>query len=736
MAAATNHPVAMRLWRSVNSRLVGLHQYFHLIFGTATYQPVPPSDQVLRTAAVLFELLEIRRRTNPASGSDDGDLWEKVEESELWDKVKALLHDCPEVDSLGQVVDNEGYSVLLRAVLQSDTEVLQLLIDEGCNLNCSKCTLPLHLACKRGSLDMVRFLLHNGAAADLETGMCYPHPHAPVVHVPSRFHFLETDIFECDSNHRLPLMYALEGDHLEVVQFLLEENCRLSSGWPYQRHPLHHACAHGAYHCVQYLASQKSADISCPDEDGLAPLLHAVQWGLPLVKLLVEAGANVHSTDYKKQTALHLLFKNIRDPHELHATTKFLLGTGMEDDVSRLDHQGNSPLHVLVAQLNRLVTSFSTPTASEAQTDFDQQVLDTLESLLKFNADANLVNLSGVTPLHRMLLMLDLVLSNDPSGLTLETLPGREEYKVDFDLVHCAMEILLHHGADPDRVTAAGRTALLILLQMALNMDPSRLASHQCGLLECLRLVLEAGARPSRTLANHINVVTFLSKLGHKCLCLRDHHPQRAMADFLQAAMALLLKHGLESNHCSRRKTPQLEGASGNVLLEMVKLARLARQPDDLELVHGWVLTLLQGGANPDIEPYPSDPIICQSQSSIFLQPKGTQAVNHYMCDLADFRSLLDTPQAERLLLLFYHSMDHEALYQCMNTAKFLSRFDPNRAPSGHFLNLITDLSTQPRSLAQIARVTIYKSLNRQLDPKVRQLPLPTATKQYLLNVE
>lgn len=51
-----------------------------------------------------------------------------------------------------------------------------------------------------------------------EAGLCYPHPHTPVRHTPSRFHFLETDVFRCDSSHRLPLMCAIEGDHVEIVK--------------------------------------------------------------------------------------------------------------------------------------------------------------------------------------------------------------------------------------------------------------------------------------------------------------------------------------------------------------------------------------------------------------------------------------------------------------------------------------------------------------------------------------
>ena len=78
----------------------------------------------------------------------------------------------------------------------------------------------------------------------------------------------------------------------------------------------------------------------------------------------------------------------------------------------------------------------------------------------------------------------------------------------------------------------------------------------------------------------------------------------------------------------------------------------------------------------------------------------------------------------------------YEVLYQCMNTAKFLSRFDPNRAPTGKFLDVIHKLSSRPRSLRQISRVAIYKSLNRQLNLGVPHLPLPTSVKRYLVNVE
>ena len=648
-------------------------------------------------------------------------------------------------------VGGEGdQNVLLTCVNNDDQDVLQLLIREGVDLNHPRCTLPLHLAARTGNLAMVKLLLNSHASPMLETGMCYPQAHVPVRHVPSRFHFLETDIYACDSDHQLPLMYAIECNHVEIVQCLLEYGgTSPKTAWPYHRYPLHYACQKGAYKCIEYLVSVRPQEINVADDDGMTPLLHAVKWGHKFVKFLVESGANVHAKTYKHQGALHLLYLNIKNPLELWATTKFLLGTGMEQDINMVDTEGNSVLHALVSQVNCLVVLNHSSNSEgsddarkvngedELQEVFDQQVIETIDLLLNFNCDVSLVNKSGVTILHKLLLSVDFVLSSDPSNITLETLSIRKRYKISFTVIQRTLDVLLQHGANPNALTAAWRGCLVIMLQILLNMDPSKTAEYRSGYLSCLKVLLQGGAQPSLNLPNHLNVVATMTKYGHLCLQLRDRDVQDDVSELLQAVLTLLLQYGLNSNHSIKgRKTKYLECTSGNILLEIVKLAAFIRQPTDLLRVHSWVLTLLQWGANPDIEPYPSDPIICHSQSSIFLKPKGTQAVNQYMYDIQDFSQIFDGGYAEMLLLLFFNTMDHEALYQCMNTAKFLSRFDPNRAPSGRFLKLIHNLSSQPRSLKQIARVSIYQALERQLSLRVPELPLPKPLQSYLLNIE
>ncbi len=719
-------PWSLRVLRSFNLQLAGLYQYFHLIFGTAAYQPQQPTEDTVRIAQSLLRLLEEREESGQRGSA------------QCFSIVSQLIKQCSDLDSLLQVTNSHGYNVLQVAVLNNDRLFLKVLVSEGCDLNRGKCSLPLHLACRLGNLDLVKFLLQEGARHNIEIGMCYPKSHVPVRHVPSRFHFLETDIYTCDSDHLLPLMYAIHEDHVDVVKCLMEAGDAKCT-WPYRRQPLHFACKHGACQSMKYLTVRCADEINDPDEEGCTPLLHGVKWGRSFVQYLVEAGAHVHAANSKGHTALHLLYSHIQDPMELYPTTRFLLGSGLEADINHVDSEGNSPLHILVSQLNCIVDSFphgSGPPPSQDQ--FDQHVLDTLELLLMHNCDPNLVNTSGVTAIHKLLLTFDFVISNDPTGITFETLPVREKYKTDFDVLYRAMQVLLKHGASPNMTTGAGRTPMIMLLHTMLNVDPQKLAQFTKGFLRCLSLLCDWGTDPSAALPTHITTVISLCKFGHKCLSLRDEEIKQIMAVFLHDVVTLLLANGLNPNHQSWQRKREVEGDSGNILVELVKLAQFIRHPGDLRFIQSWLLTALQWGADPDLEPYPSDSIICTSQSNIYLKPKATQPVNQYLFQIQDLRDVYEGGHAEKVLELFHATMDHVMLYQCLNNARHISRFDPSstRTPSSSFIFMINNRLTKPRSLKEIARVAIYKALDRKLVCRVEHLPLPTAMKDYILNVE
>ena len=448
----------------------------------------------------------------------------------------------------------------------------------------------------------------------------------------------------------------------------------------------------------------------------------------------------------KEKTALHILFDDIKVPLDIYATTRYLLATGLEQHINRTDDTKCNALHTIMNLINRLLVSFNendnirhnvTIPDPDGQRDLDRQLLACVELLLGLNCDPNAVNANGVTAMHLPFVLLDFVLSSDASGMMRETLPVREMYKVDFAQIYSVLELLIAHNGDGNVLTLTGRTPLMLLLNTLLSVEAKRLDDLKKGALECVVLLCKAGCRPSHSLSAHKQIVMMLTKLGNKCLQRRDENMQEIMCNFFNELLATLLTYGLDPNYCSQRRQKLAEGGSGNLLLEVVKLAQYVRQPRHLEYVRTWVLTLLQHGTNPDLEPYSSEPEICQSQSHIYLRKtKGNQAMKQYMDDVQDINNVVEGHYAEKLLMLFYHSMDHKALFHCMTMTRLQSRFDPNRMSGAAFIKLINELLEKPRSLQQIARVSIYKSTERQLAKAVPELPLPKPLKQYLLHVE
>ena len=712
--------------RLLNHHFNNVYQYAQLVFGTSGLQIREPSDDDVQRISAIQALLKARQ---------DGATDDKLSETQR------VLKDCISLDALLCVTDEDGWNILQRAVINEDMELLKILVAEGFDLNTAKCSLPLHVAAFLGNLEMVKLLISKGADPAVERGMCFPGFHHPVKHVPSRFHFLETDIYTCDSERYLAVMYAIQRDHVHIVRYFFDYANKLNMNWLQnlfiQKKILHFCCKKGAFLCLNFLVDHLNCEIDSYDDEGLTPIHYAVRWGQSFVECLVNASANVHAISWNNhETVLHRLFSDIQDPAELLGTTIFLLGVGMEQKIAILDKNGNSVLHAAVSLLNRSLNSFPSVNDRYTQMEYDDAVVQVLEILLQNNCDVSLINSSSITALHKLLLIFDFVISNEPAGITLETLPIRENYCVNMKVLYRALEVVLKFGASSNLATGAGRTPLLILLQSALNSEVNnmcRLAEDFCA---CLELMCKYGAKPSLTTATHVSIVSLISKLGFKCLSLPDGDIKEQAVSFVCRVLAIMLNNGLDCNHHSSFRKREVDGRSGNVLVELVRLTQRIRRPHDLVHIRRWVLTALQWGADPDMEPYPSEPIICHSQSSIFLRAKSTQPVHQYMYEIQDFSAIFEGGHAENFLMLFYCAMGHVPLYQCLSSAKHMSRFDADRSPSRPFVDMVTALSSQPRSLKQIARVAIYEAIDRKLAKRVPYLPLPTPLKRYILNVE
>lgn len=89
-----------------------------------------------------------------------------------------------------------------------------------------------------------------------------------------------------------------------------------------------------------------------------------------------------------------------------------------------------------------------------------------------------------------------------------------------------------------------------------------------------------------------------------------------------------------------------------------------------------------------------------------------------------------------RIIYLFYYSMDHEPLYNCLKCLhNFYVAQVPNRSTE-NLITLITSLYRKPRTLKQICRQTVYKCLRNKLAQNINKLNLPGPLKDYVLNFE
>jgi SOCS box len=230
---------------------------------------------------------------------------------------------------------------------------------------------------------------------------------------------------------------------------------------------------------------------------------------------------------------------------------------------------------------------------------------------------------------------------------------------------------------------------------------------------------------------------------------------KRANFDFIKNILLLLLQHGLD---CSATSQQNLQS-----IMEMVQNVRSVST--DILCIYELTLTILQYGGNPNVilnnkqislmimavnealsagnsnnqrrllAP-PSDSI--DNWRNSFRNNAKNYILFYYVIQITRKEFILMHPEREytKIIYLFYYTMQHEELYQCLKKLhNFFIVQVPSRATE-HLVNLITQLYRRPRSLKEMCRITIYESLNRKLANNINRLNLPLPLKDYVLNFD
>ncbi|KAK7495461.1 hypothetical protein BaRGS_00013400, partial [Batillaria attramentaria] len=264
---------------------------------------------------------------------------------------------------------------LLDACNKNDIKKVKELINRGVSVNCHdsrNCETPLHVACRIGNEDLLKFLLNKGADVKAKNDKGFTPLHTACKYgnqvAVKRLIAKGANVNAVGEDELSPLHLACQYGRTDVLDELLRLGAQIEAKDIKQMRPLHLACKTGSLGLVEALI-KKGADVSAKSEDGTTPLLLVCQeWenekentdaagetqvkhgpsaqcvvsqNEAIVKLLLSASRDNIDRDNAKMTALHWACKNGQQ-----ALVKTLVIHGDRGMVHAIDEKGRAPLHL------------------------------------------------------------------------------------------------------------------------------------------------------------------------------------------------------------------------------------------------------------------------------------------------------------------------------------------------------------------------------------------------------
>uniref|UniRef100_A0A8C4HWC6 Ankyrin-3 n=1 Tax=Dicentrarchus labrax TaxID=13489 RepID=A0A8C4HWC6_DICLA len=418
--------------------------------------------------------------------------------------VQLLLHHEVPVDD----VTNDYLTALHVAAHCGHYKVAKVIVDKKANPNAKALNgfTPLHIACKKNRVKVMELLLKHGASiqAVTESGLTPIHVAAFMGHDNIVHQLINHGASPNTSNVRgeTALHMAARAGQSNVVRYLIQNGARVDATAKDDQTPLHISSRLGKQDIVHQLLGNGA----CPDattSSGYTPLHLAAREGhKDVAAALLDQGASldiitkVNITHTHTQRKSDLIGRNTH--YDNQKVALLLLDQGASPHAAAKN--GYTPLHIAAKKNQMEITTTLLEYGASTNTETRQGItplhlaaqegnVDIVTLLLARDAPINKGNKSGLTPLHlaaqedkvnvaevlvnqgatidpetKVMLLVSTWFSN--SNLSLFFPPLQNGYTP----LHQAAQqghthiinLLLHHGASPNELTANGNSALSI----------------------------------------------------------------------------------------------------------------------------------------------------------------------------------------------------------------------------------------------------------------------------------